>query len=74
MIRIVSQSRRRDVAALLSAARIRDRITERKAAEIVGRVRRGGDAALLRYAKQLDDLSGSIELSRRTWEREQQAK
>jgi histidinol dehydrogenase len=73
MIRIVSSSNRRAVAELLSAARIRDRATERRAAEIVSRVRRGGDPALKRYASQLDGLKGSIEVPRRTWQREANA-
>jgi histidinol dehydrogenase len=69
-MRIVSSSNRRGVAKLLAATRIRDRATERRAEEIVARVRRGGDAAVKRYAKMLDGLSGSIEVPRRRWERE----
>jgi len=56
------------VRELLSAARIRDRATERGAASIVDRVRRGGDAALTRYAREFDGLTGSIEVPRRRWE------
>jgi histidinol dehydrogenase len=56
------------VRELLSAARIRDRATETAAASIVDRVRRGGDAALKRFARELDGLSGSIEVPRRKWE------
>jgi len=70
MIRIVSSSNRRAVAELLSATRIRDRATEQQAARIVERVRRGGDAALKRYAQDFDGLRGSIEVPARTWERE----
>ena len=69
-MRIVSSSNRRAVAELLSATRIRDRATERRAAQIVERVRRGGDAALKRYARELDGLTGSIEVAPRIWERE----
>ena len=58
------------MAELLSATRIRDRATERKASAIVEGVRRGGDAALARFAKQFDGLTGRIEVPRRTWERE----
>ena len=65
---IVSSSNRRAVNALLSATRIRDRATESRTAEIVSRVRRGGDAAVVRYARELDGLSGPIEVPRRRWE------
>ena len=67
-MKIVSSSNRRAVNALLSATRIRDRATESRTAEIVGRVTRGGDAALVRYARELDGLSGPIEVPRRRWE------
>jgi histidinol dehydrogenase len=55
---------------LLSATRIRDRVNEWKASAIVEGVRLGGDAALTRYARQLDGLTGSIEVPRRVWEAE----
>jgi histidinol dehydrogenase len=70
MLRIVSSTNRRAVAALLSATRIRDRATESRATEIVQRVRRNGDAALRRYARTLDDHDGPLEISRQKWERE----
>ena len=38
--------------------------TERRVAEIVSAVRRDGDRALTRYARELDGLSGAIEVSR----------
>ena len=69
-MRIVSSSNRRAVAELLSATRIRDRKTESRANEIVDRVRRQGDAALRRYARDLDGLTGAIEVPRRSWESE----
>jgi histidinol dehydrogenase len=68
VIRIVSSSNRRAVDQLLSATRVRDRATESRALEIVNRVRRGGDAALKRYARELDGLTGSIEVPRSQWE------
>jgi len=68
MIKIVSSTNRAAVSQLLSADRIRDRITEAGAQEIVTRVRRGGDVALKRYARQLDGLTGSIEVPRAEWE------
>ncbi|MEO7134963.1 MAG: histidinol dehydrogenase, partial [Vicinamibacterales bacterium] len=44
--------------------------TERQAAAIVERVRSGGDAALKRYARDFDDLTGSVEVPKRAWEAE----
>src|SRR5688572_5804195 len=38
------------------------------AAVIVNRVRRGGDAALKRYAREFDGLTGTLEIPRRVWE------
>ena len=70
MIRIVSSTNRRAVAQLLSSTRIRDRATERAAARIVDRVRRGGDAVVRQYARDLDGLTGAIEVPRRVWEKE----
>src|SRR5688572_971144 len=70
MMRIVSSTNRRAVAALLSATRIRDRATEAGAAAIVAGVRRGGDAAVKRYAREFDGLTGSIEVPRRQWEKQ----
>jgi histidinol dehydrogenase len=67
-IRIVSSANRRAVGNLLSAERIRDRRTESSAAEIVDRVRRGGDTALKQYARTFDGLIGPIELPSRKWE------
>jgi len=64
MIRIVESSNRRAVRALLSPERTRDAATERRVAEIVSAVRRDGDRALTRYARELDGLSGAIEVSR----------
>jgi len=70
MMKIVSSTNSRAVAALLSATRIRDRATEAGAAAIVARVRRGGDAAVKRYAREFDGLTGSIEVPRDAWERQ----
>ena len=64
MIRIVESSNRRAVSALLSPERTRDAATERRVAEIVSAVRRDGDRALTRYARELDGLTGAIEVSR----------
>ena len=67
-MKIVSSTNRRAVASLLSATRIRDRATESRAARIVATVKRGGDAALIQYARQFDALEGPIEIPRRAWE------
>lgn len=69
-MRVVPSSNRRAVTALLAATRIRDRVTERAAAAIVERVRGGGDAALRRYARDLDGLTGPLEVPRAGWEHE----
>jgi histidinol dehydrogenase len=61
-VKIVQASNRRAVAALLAPTRTRDAKTERRAARIVADVREQGDAALLRYARTLDRLTGPIEI------------
>ena len=63
-VRIVTSSNRRAVAALLAPERVRDAATERRVAAIVSGVRRRGDAALARYARELDALDGPLEVSR----------
>lgn len=62
MIRIIDADDREGVAALLSAARVRDAATDRRVARIVADVRSGGDAALLRYARKFDTLVGGLEV------------
>ena len=52
------------VAALLGRSSGRHAEVERTVADIVGRVRRGGDRALLSFAKKFDGLDGAIEVSR----------
>jgi histidinol dehydrogenase len=68
MIRIVSSSNRIAVSQLIAAERVRDNSTMRGAQQIVNRVRRGGEAALKRYARQFDGLTGSIEVPRAKWD------
>ena len=63
MIRIVESHNRRAVAALLAPERARDVATDRQVAAIVEAVRRGGDPALLRYARKFDRLNAPIEIS-----------
>lgn len=72
MIKIVLSTNRRAVAQLLSASRVRDRATTTRAAAIVDRVRRGGDAALKQFARDLDGLDGTIEVPKHVWETEAQ--
>ncbi len=67
-MRIVTSTDRRAVASLLSATRIRDKVTETRAGVIVERVRAGGDTALRKYARELDGLQGAIEVPRRVWQ------
>lgn len=62
MLKIVDSKNRRAVAALLNPERVRDAATDTRVANIVADVRAGGDAALLRYARQLDRLEGPIEV------------
>ena len=64
MLRIVESTNRRAVRKLLAPGRDRDQAAARRAGDIVDDVRRHGDRALLRYARQLDGLTGSIEVSR----------
>jgi histidinol dehydrogenase len=49
---------------MLSPERTRDAATDRRVAAIVSDVRRNGDRALGRYARELDGLNGPIEVSR----------
>jgi histidinol dehydrogenase len=63
-VRIVESTDRRATAALLSPERARDAATQRTVAAIIAAVRRDGDRALLRYARQFDRLDGPIEVTR----------
>jgi histidinol dehydrogenase len=63
MLRIVDASNRRAVGALLAPERVRDAATDRRVAAIVNDVRKGGDAALLRYARKFDNLDGPLEVT-----------
>lgn len=68
-MRIVNSTNRKAVTALLSATRIRDQATEARAARIVSAVRRDGDRALRQYARDLDGLTGPLEIPPEEWER-----
>ena len=67
-MKIVYSTNRSAIEKLLSATRVRDRATDARTAEIVTRVRRGGDPVLRRYARDLDGHQGPIEVPRRLWE------
>jgi histidinol dehydrogenase len=69
MIAILQSSNRKAVSSLLSAHRTRDAATDQRAARIVAAVKREGDRALRRYAHELDDLVGALEIPRDEWER-----
>lgn len=68
MLKIVDSSDRTAVQSLLSATRVRDRATERRASRIVDAIRREGDRALWRYAEDLDGWTGPLEVPRSEWE------
>jgi histidinol dehydrogenase len=61
-MKIVASTNRRAVASLLSPQRVRDTATETRVADIVTDVRRNGDRALTRYARDLDGWSGPLEI------------
>ena len=62
MIRILSSTDGDAVSALLDRRPGRDRQLEARVARIVTRVREGGDAALLEFARKFDRLAGPIEV------------
>src|SRR2546427_4753524 len=64
MIAIVPATNRRAVASLLAPGRTRDAATDRAVRQIVDRVRRRGDRALLAYARRFDALSEPLEITR----------
>jgi histidinol dehydrogenase len=64
VLRIVESGNRRAVGRLLARDRLKDASTSRRVARIVADVRRGGDRALLGYARRLDGLDGPVEVTR----------
>jgi histidinol dehydrogenase len=61
--RVIEAADEEAVSALLDRRVRRDEAVARAAAEIVERVRREGDAALIEYARRFDGLDGSIEIT-----------
>lgn len=64
MIRIIKGSDRRAVDELLSRHVARRGEVERRVRTIIAAVRRRGDAAVERYARRFDGLSGGMEMTR----------
>ena len=62
-MRILPSSRRRAVARLVDLQLDTDPTITRRVATIVAAVRQSGDAALLRYARKFDQLSGPVEVT-----------
>jgi histidinol dehydrogenase len=63
-MRIVESSDARALAALLDRSPTRDAALLRRVARIVDGVKRGGDRALIAFARRFDGLSGPIEVTR----------
>jgi histidinol dehydrogenase len=62
-IRVIEASNARALGALLARGAARDPAIARRAARIVESVRRGGDRALLKFARRFDGLDTDIEVS-----------
>lgn len=69
-MRIIESSNKRAIARLFATKESTDRVFERKVASIVQRVRTGGDKALVRFARQFDNLAQPMEVSRDEMEAE----
>jgi histidinol dehydrogenase len=67
-MKIIDASNKRAIDALFARKASTDRAFERQVASIVQKVRSGGDAALLRFARRFDKLSQPIEVSREEME------
>ncbi|HEY3382874.1 MAG TPA: histidinol dehydrogenase [Vicinamibacterales bacterium] len=63
MLPIIDSSDTRSLAGLFDRRPSGDPAVRRRVAAIVSAVRRGGDAALRRYARRLDGLTGPLEVS-----------
>lgn len=69
-MKIIESSNKRAIEQLFAKKETADRLFERKVASIVQKVRTGGDRALLRFARQFDNLSQPIEVTREEMEAE----
>ena len=63
-VRIIDSTDDRRVSRLIARRTRRHAELTRRVATIVDRVRRGGDAALVRYARRFDKLTKPIEVTR----------
>jgi len=63
-MRIIDSANTRALNRWLAPAAGSDRVVSARVARIVAGVRRGGDAALLRFARRFDGLNGPIEITR----------
>jgi len=63
-MKIIESTNTRAIEQLFAKKETADRAFERKVSAIVQKVRTGGDKALLRFAKQFDNLSQPMEISR----------
>ena len=63
-MKVINASSRRTLENALTRAAARDRALERRVASIVERVRKEGDRALLRFARQFDRVTPPIEVTR----------
>jgi ATP phosphoribosyltransferase-like protein len=63
-MRIIETANRAALSRVLARDRLADRSFERRVAEIVDRVRVGGDGALLGFAKRFDGVKPPLEISR----------
>jgi histidinol dehydrogenase len=66
-IRVIKSSDRDAVDALLAPRREDDAATREAVAAIVEAVRKEGDAAVARFARQFDGLGGAVEIPRAEW-------
>jgi histidinol dehydrogenase len=63
MLRIISSSDQRALGRLVNPRESRDTSVERRVAAILADVRKGGDRAVLAYARRFDGLSGGMEVT-----------
>jgi histidinol dehydrogenase len=64
-VRIIDANNRRALERVFARDRVADRAFERRVSTIVEGVRKQGDAALIRFARRFDQLSGPLEVSRK---------
>lgn len=64
MLRLISASDARALAAVIDHASTRDTSIERRVAAILADVKKSGDRAVIAYAKRFDALAGAMEIPR----------